>query len=474
MADEKSGEVIRLIKFDGEESNWHEWSVKTLSLSKIKGFRLVYASDTKPCSDTTYATYATDAEKKIYEANDKAYQQLIMSCTGIAFGLVTQAKTAQLIDGDAFLALKNLCDRGYAPHETSDLIQLSGEFSKCNLESTTKSDPDEWFIKLDMIHNRMTQINSSFPEQDIEVIAHIIDKFPSEYSNKIRAFYKRKFKTENSSTNEIALFAGGKFKGLCRNCGTQGHKSADCRSKGSKADGEKTGKGIKCFNCNKFAGHIAKDCPDEKKKKTADKKETSFFVGCAVEAEEEEEEIHRFGFISDNNNNNNNNNNFEYCASCGGEERWLADTGATSHITSSELGMTNVEKVKVRVIVGDGKEVLCTKRGDVLVTSSNGKTLHLKKVLYTPLFHKNIVTIGVFVQKSDYEVSIKGQTLSLSKTNELENIEFKSEGKELLYYFEGTRDLGTIETVMTSTTTTQPPVIIPAKQIKIDINKAHD
>ena len=34
------------------------------------------------------------AEKKIYEANDKAYQQLIMSCTGIAFGLVTQAKTA--------------------------------------------------------------------------------------------------------------------------------------------------------------------------------------------------------------------------------------------------------------------------------------------------------------------------------------------------------------------------------------------
>ena len=130
--------------------------------------------------------------------------------------------------------------------------------------------------------------------------------------------------------------------------------------------------------------------------------------------------------------------------------------------------MTNVEKVKVRVIVGDGKEVLCTKRGDVLVTSSNGKTLHLKKVLYTPLFHKNIVSIGVFVQKSDYEVSIKGQTLSLSKTNELENIEFKSEGKELLYYFEGTHDLGTTETVMTtSTTTMQPPVITPAKQIKL-------
>jgi hypothetical protein len=92
----------------------------------------------------------------------------------------------------------------------------------------------------------------------------------TELKAKIRAFYKRKFKTEKSS-NEIALFAGGKFKGLCRNCGKQAHKSADCRSKGSKADGEKTGKGIKCFNCNKFAGHIANDCPEEKKKKTADK-----------------------------------------------------------------------------------------------------------------------------------------------------------------------------------------------------------
>ncbi len=56
--------------------------------------------------------------------------------------------------------------------------------NKCNLEST-KSDPDEWFIKLDMIRNRLTQINSSFQKQNIEVIAHIIDKLPSEYSEVI-------------------------------------------------------------------------------------------------------------------------------------------------------------------------------------------------------------------------------------------------------------------------------------------------
>jgi hypothetical protein len=39
-------------------------------------------------------------------------------------------------------------------------------------------------------------------------------------------------------------------------------------------------------------------------------------------------------------------------------ERWLADTGATMHITMTDENMTNVENVNVLVIVGDGKEVI--------------------------------------------------------------------------------------------------------------------
>ena len=98
----------------------------------------------------------------------------------------------------------------------------------------------------------------------------------SDLKSKLRAFYKRKFKDLN--TNEIALFANGKFKGLCKNCGKQGHKAADCRSKNNTggANKETKGKGVKCFNCNKYAGHIAKDCPEEKK--TKEKKETGMLT----------------------------------------------------------------------------------------------------------------------------------------------------------------------------------------------------
>jgi len=45
---EDKGETIRLVKFDGEDANWHEWSVKTLALAKTRGFKNAYMKDTNP------------------------------------------------------------------------------------------------------------------------------------------------------------------------------------------------------------------------------------------------------------------------------------------------------------------------------------------------------------------------------------------------------------------------------------------
>ena len=178
MADEKSGEVLCLFESDRDKANWLEWSAKMLALAKTKGNCLPYANNTKPCSDTVYKTSALEEEKLIYKAYSRAYQLFIVSCIGIAFGLVNQAKTKDLIDRGAFVVWKNLCDR-FAPHELFDLIQMSSDFSNCVLDS---SDPDEWFIKLDLLHDRMTQINSTFEKGDKEVIAHILIKLRLEYS----------------------------------------------------------------------------------------------------------------------------------------------------------------------------------------------------------------------------------------------------------------------------------------------------
>jgi hypothetical protein len=118
----------------------------------------MYSKNHNPCSDEDYEV-ETDKKvrARIYVANDKVYQLLIMSCTGIAFGLVNQAKAKTLIDDDAYMAWKNLEAR-YAPHSVSDLIQLASDFNKCKLNDSS-SDSEEWIIELDLIQSKMMAID---------------------------------------------------------------------------------------------------------------------------------------------------------------------------------------------------------------------------------------------------------------------------------------------------------------------------
>ena len=225
---------------------------RLFQLAKSNGFRHVYSRDMKPIDDDAYLVSTDDdKKKKKYELNDKAHQLLILSVSGIAFGIVNSSKTYDLMDGDAFLAWQYLEDR-YAPHQVTDLIQLTGEFNDCTLEST-KTDPDEWLIALYNIRSRILQIDTSFEKKEVKVIAHMMNKLPKDYSEvitalkewvlllhptnlkyKLRAFYQRKFKDVN--TNKIHLSVNGKqiqgtMQELCKTR-TQGHKqAADYRSK---------------------------------------------------------------------------------------------------------------------------------------------------------------------------------------------------------------------------------------------------
>ena len=102
MSTEMSEESMRLIKFDGSKTNWYQWgSVKTLALARQEAFEQCTPRTTTRALTKEYEVETDKGVSAIYEANNKAYQLLIMSCTGIAFGIVNQAKTKTLIDGDA-------------------------------------------------------------------------------------------------------------------------------------------------------------------------------------------------------------------------------------------------------------------------------------------------------------------------------------------------------------------------------------
>ena len=104
---------------------------------------------------------------------------------------------------------------------------------------------------------------------------------------------------------------------------------------------------------------MAKDCPDKNKHKgSEEKKEIGMFVRICEEIRMSKDtlyETHLFGFVPETNEDV---KQEEFCALSDGVELWLADTGATCHITTSDRFMNNVKSVSVHVIVGNGKEVI--------------------------------------------------------------------------------------------------------------------
>ena len=126
-------DTTRLIKFDGDDEKMGRMECQSFSVRKEQRLQGHFPSVNNAVSFTDAIYNSTTSPvvadvKLAYKLNDKGYQFLILSCSEIAFGLVNLAKTADLADGDARLAWKNLTDR-YAPHGWTDLIHLTGEFN---------------------------------------------------------------------------------------------------------------------------------------------------------------------------------------------------------------------------------------------------------------------------------------------------------------------------------------------------------
>ena len=105
-------------------------------------------------------------------------------------------------------------------------------------------------------------------------------------------------------------------------------------------------------------------------------------------------------------------------------------------------------------------------KDDYHLQGPGGETLLLKKVLYAPTIHKNIVSFGVFIEKGNYKVQIKWSKLSLLKDNGSRwQLEFISKGSNVLYYYEGKR-MGPTTVMINATKRVEPT----AKLSKMDIN----
>ena len=374
---ETTMKTIRIIPFSGKEEDWNRWSKTFLATATVKGYKDVLIP-IDPDEDASI------------DDNVLAYNDLILSCQeDISFGIIDESVSTTFPNGDARVAWKNLRAR-FEPNTGAAKVQLKQEFHQHKLTNADE-DPDPWITSLELKRRRLKTLGATMDDDDM--ILHILNSLPKEYETvvelceedltrgninlttvkeRIRSRYKRLLKTNSDEQEAIALMAKTQFKKACTVCGKIGHKGADC-----------------------FTLERNKDKKEAYMKKMNERRNK----GSNRPQKGRGNRPNHPGFNNNNNNHNqssmamtlindemilmtdNNSNSFHNLT-------WIADSGATTHMTNCLEGMFDLVDTNVNVSVGDGRKMKTVKigkwRGTAVDSEGTRRHITLSNVSYVP------------------------------------------------------------------------------------------
>jgi len=475
---------LKVIVFSGKQDDWRFWEVKFLARARRKGFRELLLGKLTIPIDTEVLNDTVPAEKikiDIRDANELAFEELVLSIDTsqpegrVAFQSICSCRTTDYKNGNAAVAWKSLSDK-YAPKIAPMKLELKFEFQRMKLRDASE-DPDVWISQLEDLRGRLKDMNA--PISDDDFFVHILNNLPPEYEVQVSKLEERFGSTTNPLTvqdlrtelnlkyarlkrmsaekteTDQALAAFRRFKGKCTNCGKMGHKASECCSRTKKTNGtpndnkpsenskhnenkpKRDTSNIKCFGCGKM-GHFQNRCPENEenqpKKKSSQKGADTVLMAISS------------WMKSDN-------------------SLWIADSGASTHITTSDIGLFDTKTVNDPVQVGDGKFVYATKVGKLTVeyTNSQGEKarIMLENVKYIPGFSSNLFSLTAALAKNCM-IYNKGRAIVVQKDQV--RIEFNEEIKTQNGYVCGARLIVECN---------DQALIMPAGNKKCDVQLAH-
>jgi hypothetical protein len=276
--------TIRFIEFSGDEADWRVWSCKYLARAHMAGQKdLLLGKVVSPPDDLEIDEESKEGQEllRLRELNTNAYSTLLLSCNGMAFGCVEEARTEKHPEGDAYQAMKNLFEK-YQAETMAEKVELKRDFAKAKMTSGTM-DPDVWFVELEYLKQRLRSMDCILSEEDM--IAHVLSNLHGNYGelvtslegdlesltfNKlhehVRGFYRCCIKNDKEKEKDEIALVSNQHKGHCKNCGCIGHKTEKCYSKGKSSSNDRGGnepstkkenkyyETRKYYNCN-IMGH---------------------------------------------------------------------------------------------------------------------------------------------------------------------------------------------------------------------------
>ena len=462
---------IRVIVFSGKQQDWSVWEAKFLARAKKKGYKnLLVGSDVAPPDgEIIDETNEEGKEKKrLREANEAAYEDLILSIDGtsaygrVAFNLVRLAKTRVLADGDAKLAWARLQNK-YATKSAPSLLALKKEFTNSRLASK-RDDPDLWITNLEDIRMKIESQGSKI--DDVDFMIHILNNLPREYEvsqakledrlnddidpltiEEIRTELNLKFSRLNPKKNagieedesdETALF-NGTFKGFCHNCGERGHKKPNCPKAGGVKKNSQSGPRrnfngktkMKCAHCGK-GGHTEDKCWSKwgKPERANFGSEPAELVLHAFDVNDDaranDQANSETPKASDHKNKGDNEideisiSQFNFGAQDVGfsDNTWIGDSGASCHMTNSDEGMFDWKRIDEEITIGNGKPMKATKVGSLRLESiqkdGSMRSFKMTNVKYIPELYCKLFSVTTALDKG-FHLGNKGRMIYLQK-----------------------------------------------------------
>ena len=418
--------TVKIERFSGKKKDWKLWSEVFKSRAESKGLLDVLLMKPEDLPDVK-ADLTKQEVSILSKKNVKAYMELIacismkMAERRVAMNLVIASKSSKYPKGNCAQAWKNL-ERKYAPQTAAELSRLKKLYVNAKLRPG--SDPDMFIDYLERLRMELSDMGDGI--NDKTFLIDLISKLNEDYENvvekisdmidsadennelnveivrdrlrakfermtKDKPFFKKnkqKFNYSNEDSDDEdtdeALMTNGSFKGRCHKCGQYGHKGANCPSI----------KGIVCYKCKK-PGHKAFQCK-AKPNKTSDKGDV--MLTCADGNDKILNLKGKRGTINEN--------------------TFIADSGASTHMTMSENGLFDVENIKSKIGVGDDHKLLSTKVGKkkIIIHQNNGKNIEviLTNVKYVPELKYNLFSLTKAL-KSGWNIGNNDEIMYIKK-----------------------------------------------------------